>query len=61
MPTVSPRSGYEVDLLLIYLEKSREFEGLLPQETQREIAKGDQGLACLVALRLLAEDYLYRR
>ncbi|CAE7777026.1 unnamed protein product [Symbiodinium pilosum] len=35
--------GYEVDLLLIYLEKSREFEALLPQETQREIAKGDQG------------------
>ena len=37
------RGGYDVTLVLIYLETVKDFEGQLPQETRQEIARGSEG------------------
>ena len=37
------QGGYDLDLVLIYLETCRDFEAQLPLETRKEIAKGDRG------------------
>ncbi|CAE7488334.1 unnamed protein product, partial [Symbiodinium sp. CCMP2456] len=37
------KGGYEVELVLVYLDQCRDFEAQLPTETREQIAKGDQG------------------
>ena len=37
------QGGYDLDLVLVYLETCRDFEEQLPSETRQELAKGDRG------------------
>eukprot|EP00439_Symbiodinium_sp_Y106_P057637 s2497_g8.t1 len=37
------KGGYELELVLVYLDQCRDFEAQLPTETREEIAKEDQG------------------
>jgi len=36
--------GYEVEVLVVYLERSANFENALPEETREELAKGTDGV-----------------